>query len=86
MNYETIKQLEEAGWPVFHVGTCYTGRPKCYCISLSDLLYACGDKFDYLARDCEEGGFYAYGTRHITDLCATPEGAVARLWLALHEK
>lgn len=61
---------------------------------LSELIEACGDKFDYLERGLN-GGYYAYHENFgpeeedcIDDSGegSTPEEAVARLYLAINAK
>lgn len=55
-----------------------------YSPSLSELIEACGDRFSYLKKvgdqwdtSADNEGWGVYGS--------TPEGAMAKLWLALNE-
>lgn len=62
------------------------------CPTLSELIEACGVRFNYLlqqedkwvATDYREGTTDEYGSN--TRIGKTPEEAVARLWLALNKK
>jgi hypothetical protein len=69
-------------------------QDKCYCPTLSELIAACGEPFDQLIQGKPRGNvFCATGSifekdgtsnTYRTSFHATPEEAVAKLWLALH--
>lgn len=97
MNYELAKKLKDAGFPFKH----YSHIPHFYDeISsftkneetvprpvLSELVEACGDEFISLGR--RKGFATGEWGAHAKDkhgLGATPEEAVANLWLALRRK
>ena len=102
MNYELAKQLKDAGFPqkntgvfsfsyVFETkeGNLETGD-KAYVPTLSELIEACGERFDSL-ENAFQNGWRADGwdiTEEIilTKIGSTPEEAVAKLWLKLHER
>ena len=98
MNYELAEELELAG---FQKPTKYEGHmlyksdiEETYAPTLSELIEACGDRFEELNRvghhkkprwivssfPCEECGWKDMHTIG----GETPEEAVAKLWLALH--
>ena len=89
MNYELAKKLKDAGFPkeTFRVTVPSTKYPDRYgqsnCPTLSELIKACGEGFDYLRHKSEYwlaisgGGLEGQGK--------TPEEAVAELWLALNK-
>ena len=93
MNYELAKQLKEAGFPqpdTLDV-VCNDDYSKCaYAPTLSELIEACGDEFATLERKLD-GWWAAFhlhdGTLKIFTPTSgkTPEEAVAKLYLALHE-
>lgn len=94
INYELAKQLKEAGFPQKETGEIAYGGSKddgtyweAALPTLSELIAACGDKFDCLTL--HEGTWYCRDLRPIPTLVgygATPEEAVAKLWLALNKK
>jgi len=55
--------------------------------TLSELIEACGEKFDKLER-MNDGSFRAYrrSIRYVFEEGKTPEEAVERLWLAPNKK
>lgn len=85
MDNAKAKELEDAGFQVSQ-GDC----PECGSYvnnkrfpTLSELIEACGDKFNTLERirtswTAQGGGEEGYG--------GTPEEAVSNLWLALNKK
>lgn len=99
MNYELAKELKDAGFPQKHEtargmsigfpGTVLTDSltyEDAYAPTLSELIVACGERFGVLHT--WEGGWLA-GTPENHSLGAkgaTPEEAVARLFLALNPK
>lgn len=99
MNYELAKELKDAGFPQDGDGLRYCeecpeheihfldhGLVYVLAPTLSELIEACGGKFTGLTRD-DDGVFAAHSRIDIyTELGATPEEAVARLWLALNKK
>lgn len=95
MNYELAKELKEARFPqtvghekVFHTYAHFIGGPaddeELYPQpTLSELIEACGDGFWTLSRSSVDSWIATDGV--IRDCVgATPEEAVARLWLALN--
>lgn len=93
MNYELAKKLEEAGFLVKN--RCGCEQP---CIhqnypTLSELIEACGDKFDNLTRWIgsdtllSKGWVTNYRDDEVTfdSFGKTPEEAVANLWLELNK-
>jgi len=97
MNYKLYKQLKDAGFKFEHDEDCDviqgTGN-ECYCISLSELIKACGVGFHSLTHS--HGKSYAYGFTKGSDLDGATniaggeskddEEAVAKLWLELNKK
>jgi hypothetical protein len=91
MTTELIKQLKDAGFPKEFVNTELThgGYP-----TLSELIEACGDHFIELER-IDKKKWLAQGGWIENDCCrrphkdqvaASPEEAVAKLWLALNSQ
>lgn len=99
MNYERAKKLKDAGYDQRQNGgrtECIIGKTCVYYPTLSELIEACGD-VAVLLWSCKEHRYYASSqlcnqalsdTKGITARVegATPEEAVANLWLKLHEK
>ncbi len=95
MNYELVKELKDAGFPLtHHEGECK--RNDCYepqlCQSvptLSELIAACGGNFYTLTLGLLSE-WTAYGAHYnlekVHGIGSTPEEAVARLWLVLNKK
>lgn len=100
MNYELARQLKDAGYPqderlsangVFWDSE--TNTTVCF-PTLRELIYACNDKFFELAspvalKGALWGASMALENSYIpSDLStgATPEEAVAKLWLRINEK
>lgn len=108
MTYELAKQLKDAGFPepervVINQNNSKLSskleplgeyKPFIHQPTLSELIEACGDKFDSLYRYVEsEGERYVWGAHKVGATGAddiieekTPEAAVAKLWLALNTK
>ena len=101
MNYELAKELKDAGFPqTAGNGGWVEDELKTmgdvYAPTLSELVEACGDGFGGLLKVFEKfqamGGILekseheGQGRYSICVLGATPEEAVARLWLALNKK
>ena len=104
MEYKLAKELKDAGFPqadpnqAFNVGTFqYIGdnsnkETLCYIPTLSELIEACGDKFDALGKCKDDGmskivdGWIAVDEDNKRRWGKTPEEAVANLWLALNKK
>ena len=108
MNYELAKQLKGAGFLFIEddpslpmkIGrevelVCnftFGDNKTYYCPTLSELIKACGDGFNYLERF--KGKWFASECGDIiedADVCKqsrgkTPEEAVAKLWLELNKK
>jgi hypothetical protein len=89
MNFELLKQLQDAGFPFLeaHKREAHDGCP-----TLSELIEACGHNFGRLELDSKPlaesvkwCAFDAESYRPTGYYGSTPEGAVARLWLALKE-
>lgn len=96
INYELAKQLKEAGFPQKTEGQFvmmidkngYEGkiqRDVVYTPSLSELIEACGDKFERLMR-VTKTIWSVTDTRGFRYDYSTPEEAVAKLWLELNKK
>ena len=100
MQYELAKKLKDAGFPNADKRCSYCieiDQPKCnVCedrtIGLSELIEACGDKFDALGKCKDDGvsrivdGWIAVDEDNKRRWGKTPEEAVAKLWLALNKK
>lgn len=98
LSYELAKELKDAGFPQHPAGEFDThdcGCPNIYYCSptLSELIEACG--FPLYLHANVNGHWYAKnglasnaieGGNKYGDGFATPEEAVARLWLALNKK
>jgi hypothetical protein len=92
MNYETAKQLEEAGYPQGGDGKWVAPLDKLvvrssdrvYAPTLDELMEMCGKGFQALTLE-EDGGWSCFG-RNNDGLFegSSPTEAVARLWLALN--
>lgn len=92
MNYELALKLKEAGWPQHPFNAwCGCGAETIndpHFPTLSELIEACGEQFLSLEKNpdgwlasSEEDGNMPVGIDG-----ATPEEAVANLWLALNKK
>ena len=105
MNYELAKQLKDARFDVEHNTEIYTYVDKkdnpcqlrldaARIPTLSELIEACGEGFEYLNR--VHGGGWVAGTMDTKrkgtmgdsnyESGETPEEAVARLWLTFNKK
>jgi hypothetical protein len=98
MTYELAKQLKDAGYPIslmskgcencwgdLHQG-CASDCKTIEWPTLSELIEAIDD-FSYLSNRQDKGlGWEACGGGSADIRGATPEEAVARLWLALNSK
>lgn len=92
MNYELAKELKDAGFPENVANYSVAGRHGLlFFPTLSELIEACGRIW---VGPCELGwhsGFDGHPFSHLDEKrpqgCgATPEEAVARMWLALNKK
>lgn len=85
MNYELAKQLKDAGFP--WKGPFFENEEyyREYYPTLSELIEACGDKFDALVSSERSGGWMATDGRGLSGDGSTPEEAVANLWLELNK-
>jgi hypothetical protein len=92
MIYELALKLREAGFPQGGNGTwafppdaiVVRRSERVYVPSLAELVEACGDENFKLWHDI--GGWHAEKIDHgDTQYYASPEEAVARLWLALQK-
>lgn len=102
MNYELAKELKDAGFPQVPDGlgrwidkfsqTYSAFAPAdtsdAYIPTLSELLKACGGKFNVLQqKDDESWWAFSRNARPAKSTSApTPEEAVTRLWLVLNKK
>ena len=95
MTYEICKQLKDAGFPQNFVEgrkAIVKSNNNDYCFepTLSELIEACGDRFDKLeltqSLDGKTKEWEATGDRYWNGYGSTPEEAVAKLWLALNKK
>ena len=92
MNYELAKKLAEAGFPQHGNGswlvppdTLVVWRTdRVYVPTLSELIQACGVNFLMLSQR-DPGAWGAVGNPYQEVRGNSPEEAVARLWLGLHE-
>lgn len=98
ITYELAKQLKDAGFPQgissFNfiaddglplVSHGYSWSGECaYIPTLSELIEACGDRFDQLDKDL--GGFHCRPCIGVCERYNTPEEAVAKLYIALNKK
>lgn len=96
MEYELVKQLKDAGFPVKEAKTLeemeksYDGWliPP----TLSELIEACGEDFNLLIRvpdntwEAGQGFNHVFKEKQIGASGSTPEEAVAKLWLQLNKK
>jgi len=95
MTYETAKKLKDAGFPMEYELDNFSDFDKYKAwidIDLSELIEACGDKFDALGKCKDDGmsrivdGWIAVDEDNKRRWGKTPEEAVAKLWLALNKK
>ena len=104
MKYELAKQLKDAGFPLreydpnlpFKIGKDIVctyfkiGRKEYLEPSLSELIEACGDRFDALIKDSEVRGDWVATAENgdadnlVSQTSSTPSEAVAKLWLTLY--
>ena len=95
MNYKLAKQLKDAGYPqpkYFTAGNYYEKNDEMIVIpTLSELIDACGDKFDSLSIGEDKkwicmGGEWNedYGIEFIIE-GETYEESVAKLWLEINK-
>ena len=96
MNYKLAKQLKDAGFPQDRSNFCghCLGEYRSFVKddkgkvdeikipTLSELIEACGDKFDKLIHTRVDQEWHAYGDGEF-DCGETPDEAVARLWIKL---
>lgn len=97
MDYELALKLKNAGFP--HT---WCSEDDCSCLingndtdcfpTLSELIEACGDRFDALIKDSEVKGDWVATAENgdadnlVSITCSTPEEAVANLWIELNKK
>ncbi len=101
MNYELALKLKNAGFPqrdykvinpnpieinVTNIDEIQKGIVVEQAPTLSELIEACGDKFDALVSSERSGGWMATDGRGLSGDGPTPEEAVANLWLELNKK
>jgi hypothetical protein len=95
ISYELAKELKDVGFPQSGPPSRFLWQPTdkpnvmdngVYCPTLSELIEACGDRFEQLKR-INDVMWYADGEPHpdhsYRAAFSSPEEAVARLWLAL---
>jgi hypothetical protein len=99
ISHELAKKLKDAGFPqnglnvhcVHENSVCTLCKEYSYIPSLSELIEACGERFDKLCRYKDDRGLFwkcwgkAKGMIEIYET-STPEEAVANLWLELNKK
>jgi hypothetical protein len=95
MNYELAKQLKDAGFPQqensYQAIQTYPAKNAGvipYYPSLSELIEACGDRFNSVCREPDGMWWADWESKPLElegDRATTPEEAVARLWLALNK-
>jgi len=91
MTQELAKELKDAGFPVKEF--MYDEKEYVINITLSELIEACGEDFARLDKNYDTGGFTAMYVKAREDETTwwheeegkTPEEAVAKLYIALHE-
>uniref|UniRef100_A0A6M3Y500 Uncharacterized protein n=1 Tax=viral metagenome TaxID=1070528 RepID=A0A6M3Y500_9ZZZZ len=83
MRYELAKQLKEAGWETKNVSNVKEDGSS---PTLSELIEACGEGFGGLKLHLEEWDAWSKDRETLAVQHKTPEEAVAKLWLKLHEK
>jgi len=87
MNYELAKQLKDAGFQNgLGCGHCGYDGTEDLPPTLSELIEACGDRFQYVRRN-NDGTFWAmdsFGNQTSDE--QTPEEAVAKLWIELNKR
>ena len=92
MDYTLAKELKDAGFPLRrHPNQERQPQEGEYVVdhvlylvpTLSELIEACGEELDMIRHWATKWGAYGPTTR---GMGATPEEAVARLWLALTSK
>ena len=96
MNYELCKKLKDMGFPQKFVDgrkAIVNSDNTAYCFepTISELIEACGDKFECLYRIVNPDLSTKHWQTHGFDVenlpCgSTPEESVANLWLALNTK
>jgi len=106
MNYELAKQLKDAGFPQIsenvlrnisleeEMNRQLIGQESNYICNptLSELIEACGDRFDALIKDTEVKGDWVATAENgdndnlVSQTSSTPEESVANLWLAINKK
>lgn len=92
MNYDLAKQLKDAGFPIHDwirdYASCQCGAHSSdECMpTLSELIDACGDRFDMLENT--KDGWRAISSETVPRAfwSKDKDQAVAELWLALNEK
>lgn len=99
MNYELAKKLKDAGFPQLTKEKSPINHMECYergqdgvivfTPDLSELIEACGNRFDSLEKDRSEWiasweDNQDFSTTH-TGIGTSPEIAVANLWLELNK-
>jgi hypothetical protein len=99
MDYELAKQLKDARFPYWegepHKGLHPKGKHpiaefeanSVLVPTLEELIEACGEKFGQLHHYANgKWGATTTDSSFVSNACATPTEAVARLWLALNTK
>lgn len=90
ISYELAKKLKEAGFPQsdFNIcGHCAGGLTMDVFIpTLSELIEACGERFESLGRDEYAGGWVSFDKEDKYGRGFIPEESVANLWLEINEK
>jgi hypothetical protein len=100
MEYALAKQLKDAGFPMRSESMLSPTLQKLIALDnrqylsvegewyavpdLSELIEACGDKFDYLQHNTQNV-WTATDDQYTFGIGSIPEEAVAKLWLALHK-
>ncbi len=92
MNYELVKQLKDAGFPIRRMNgiNMITGKDF-YTPTLEELIEACGDKFGQLIKYVDgwvaENNWKSFTEEGIVRQAkgSTPIEAVAKLWLGLNK-
>jgi hypothetical protein len=90
MDYKLANELKDAGFSQNGDGDYWGSdidKTAPYVPTLSELIEACGARFDCLRLSPNSGKWFAVGWRdgEVIENGSTPEAAVARLWLVLNK-
>lgn len=100
MEHKLAKQLKDAGFPIrnSNMPDDWYDRYSMWWPILSELIEACGNRFEYLKKVHQQTGEREISDRweargllsepddYFTVIDVSPEEAVANLWLAINKK